>query len=259
MLEDAIERGVPVFNRGDHHECAEIYKATCLAIVNSKSDELPQAAMTALKAGLERAEHQHDAGSRAWALRHGMDSARIGMREMSRVSGRIAADKERLLFSFENSDAAAQWQTTNDGVMGGRSDGRFKINDDKNMQFFGTLSLENNGGFASVRARGSNLGLEEGDSIVARVRGDGREYSLNLYTPTRRMAFSYRAKFRTRKDEWTEVRIPLEKFVATSFGRVVSNQPLDPSEVNGLGILLGDKKAGPFKLEIDWIKVDKTI
>jgi monofunctional biosynthetic peptidoglycan transglycosylase len=73
------------------------------------------------------------------------------------------------------------------------------------------------------------------------------------------MAFSYRAKFRTRKDEWTEVRIPLEKFVATSFGRVVSNQPLDPSEVNGLGILLGDKKAGPFKLEIDWIKVDKTI
>ena len=36
------------------------------------------------------------------------------------------------------------------------------------------------------------------------------------------------------------------------------NQPLDPSDVNGLGILLGDKKAGPFELEIDWIKVDRT-
>ena len=47
--------------------------------------------------------------------------------------------------------------------MGGRSDGRFKINDDKNMEFFGTLSLENNGGFASVRARGAKLGLEKGD------------------------------------------------------------------------------------------------
>jgi monofunctional biosynthetic peptidoglycan transglycosylase len=142
--------------------------------------------------------------------------------------------------------------------MGGRSDGRFKINEDKNMEFFGTLSLENNGGFASVRARGSNLGLEKGDSIVARVRGDGREYSLNLYTPTRRMAFSYRAKFETIKEEWVEVRIPLDEFVATSFGRVVSNQSLDPSEVNGLGVLLGDKKSGPFELEIDWIKADSS-
>ena len=182
----------------------------------------------------------------------------IGLREMSRLSSRTATDGERLLFAFEESDADAQWQTTNDGVMGGRSDGRFTINEEKNMEFFGTLSLENNGGFASVRSRGSNLGLEKGDSIVARVRGDGREYSLNLYTPTRRMAFSYRAKFRTQKDEWIEVRIPLEKFEATSFGRVVRNRPLDPREVNGLGILLGDKKAGPFQLEIDWIKADRT-
>jgi uncharacterized surface protein with fasciclin (FAS1) repeats len=258
MLEDAIERGVPVFNRGDHHQCAEIYTAACLSIVKSKSDQIPQVVMSALTRGLERAKHQHDSGSRAWALRHGMDSAWMALREMSVSSVKTTSDGEETLFDFDSSDAAAQWRTTNDGVMGGRSDGRFKINEEKNMQFFGTLSLENNGGFASVRARGSNLGLERGDSIVARVRGDGREYSLNLYTPTRRTAFSYRAKFRTRKDEWIEVRIPLEEFVATSFGRVVRNQPLNPSEVNGLGILLGDKKAGPFQLEIDWIKVDRT-
>ena len=91
-----------------------------------------------------------------------------------------------------------------------------------------------------------------------RVRGDGREYSLDLYTARRLTAFSYRAMFQTTKDEWIEVTVPLDKFVATSFGRVVSNQPLDPANVNGLGVLLGDKKAGPFQLEIDWIKVAKT-
>ena len=32
----------------------------------------------------------------------------------------------------------------------------------------------------------------------------------------------------------------------------------DPGAVNGLGILLGDKKPGPFELEVDWIKVIKT-
>jgi monofunctional biosynthetic peptidoglycan transglycosylase len=167
----------------------------------------------------------------------------------------MAQDKERMLFTFDNADAAEQWQTVNDGVMGGRSDGRFRITDNNTMDFYGTLSLENNGGFASLRSRGTNLGLEKGDSLVVRVRGDGREYSLNLYTPTRRIAFSYRAKFKSKKDDWIEVHVPLDEFVATSFGRVVRNQPLDPTEVNGLGILLGDKKAGPFKLEIDWIKV----
>jgi len=166
----------------------------------------------------------------------------------------VAENRDRLLFSFDESEVAKQWQTVNDGVMGGRSDGRFRINEDKNMEFYGTLSLANNGGFASVRARGSQLQLGDGDAIVARVRGDGREYSLNLYTPTRRIAFSYRTKFKTKKDEWIEVRLPLDQFVATSFGRVLRNQSLDPAKVNGIGILLGDKKSGPFKLEIDWIK-----
>jgi monofunctional biosynthetic peptidoglycan transglycosylase len=193
-----------------------------------------------------------------------MDSAYACLRQESPTASGAAATNittagdERLLFGFDNPEAATQWRTTNDGVMGGRSDGRFRINEDKNMEFFGTLSLANNGGFASVRARGSSLGLMEGDAIVTRVLGDGRKYSLNLYTPSKRIAFSYRAEFETKKNEWIEVRVPLDKFVATSFGRVVRSEQLDPSEVNGLGILLGDKKAGPFQLEIDWIKVEKT-
>lgn len=172
----------------------------------------------------------------------------------------LAADNQadRVLFQFNTADAAKQWQPVNDGVMGGRSEGRFKITDDKTMQFFGTLSLENNGGFASVRTRPKKLDLKEGDELVLRVRGDGREYNLNLYPPTRRIAFSYRASFKTKKNEWVEVSIPLAKFVATSFGRVVKNEKLDPTKVNGLGILLGDKKAGPFQLEVDWIKVGEA-
>ncbi|WP_197440971.1 CIA30 family protein [Thalassoglobus neptunius] len=160
-----------------------------------------------------------------------------------------------MLFDFDADDAVKTWQTVNDGVMGGRSVGQFKITEDNTMQFFGTLSLENNGGFASVRTRATNLNLTEGEELILRVRGDGRRYSMNLYVPRRRVAFSYRASFETKKDEWTEIRLPLDDFVATSFGRVVKNQKLDPTEVNGLGILLGDKKAGPFKLGVEWVKV----
>lgn len=160
------------------------------------------------------------------------------------------------LFDFSKPDAAKQWQTVNDGVMGGVSDGRFRVSDQGIMEFFGTLSLENRGGFASVRSKAKTLGLNEGDVIVARLRGDGREYHFNLRVPTRRIAFSYRASFETKAGEWQEVKVPLKDFQATSFGRPVRNaEPVDAGKVNSIGFLLADKKAGPFKLEIDWIKV----
>ena len=107
-----------------------------------------------------------------------------------------------------------------------------------------------------MRTKAKKLGLEKGDTLVAKVRGDGREYTLNLYVNKPLVAFSYRATVQTKKDEWIEVKVPLDKFEATSFGRVVKDAgPVDPQEINGLGFLLGDKKAGPFEMEVESIKV----
>ncbi len=143
--------------------------------------------------------------------------------------------------------------------MGGFSDGKFKITDAKTLEFFGTLSLANNGGFASVRTKAKKLSLEEGDTLVVKIRGDGREYMLNLYPNRSQVAYSFRASVPTKKDEWIEVKIPLDKFEATSFGRMVKNAgPVKPAEINSLGIMLGDKKAGPFKVEMEWIKVERA-
>jgi len=170
----------------------------------------------------------------------------------------MAENQDQLLFDFGKTDSANEWQIVNDGVMGGISQGQIKITTEKTMEFVGWLSLENNGGFASFRSKSKNLNLKKGDTLALRARGDGREYSLNLYTPRRLAAFSYRAMFTTKKDEWIEVRIPVDRFVATSYGQVVNDATLDPKEIDGLGILLGDKKPGSFKLEIEWIKVIKA-
>jgi NADH dehydrogenase [ubiquinone] 1 alpha subcomplex assembly factor 1 len=171
----------------------------------------------------------------------------------------MAEDTPITLFDFTGADAAKEWQTVNDGVMGGVSEGKFKITDKKTMEFFGTLSLKNNGGFASVRTKAKKLGLEKGDTLVVKVKGDGREYSLNLYINKPLIAFSYRATVQPKKDEWIEVRIPLEKTEATSFGRVVKDAGVvKPEEINAVGFMLGDKKAGPFKMEIEWVKVERA-
>ena len=68
-----------------------------------------------------------------------------------------------------------------------------------------------------------------------------------------------RATVQTKKDEWIEVKVPLDKSEATSFGRVVKDAgPVDPKEVNDLGFMLSDKKAGPFKMEVESIKVERA-
>lgn len=174
------------------------------------------------------------------------------------IAGTVMADDASFeLFDFTKpEEASKEWQAVNDGVMGGVSEGKFRFTDHNTLEFFGNLSLENNGGFASVRTRAKKLDLMKNDTVVAKVKGDGREYSLNLYLNRPLTAFSYRAAVQTKKDEWIEVSIPLKDFEATSFGRPVKNAgPVNPSEVNAVGFMLSDKKAGAFKLEIESIRV----
>ena len=172
------------------------------------------------------------------------------------LSQAVAEKPLQPLLDFAGTDPAQKWQAVNDGVMGGVSDGRFRITPDKTMEFSGRLSLENNGGFASVRTKPVDFDIKSGDTLVVRVKGDGREYVLNLYTKSRRMAFSYRAPLPTTRDEWTEVSVPLGEFIPTAFGnRVKGMGPVEPDQINSLGFMLSDKKPGPFKLEVDWVKI----
>ena len=162
------------------------------------------------------------------------------------------------VLDFAGPDSAQKWQAVNDGVMGGVSDGRFRITGEKTLEFFGTLSLENNGGFASVRTKPADLNIKANDTIIVRVKGDGREYVLNLYTKSRRMAFSYRAPLPTTKDEWTVVKVPLADFIPTAFGRRVQGMgPVEPDQINGLGLMLSDKKPGKFQMQVEWVKAGR--
>ena len=162
----------------------------------------------------------------------------------------MAKDNQRLIFNFNAPESGKTWVSVNDNVMGGVSEGKFKITQDKTLLFYGNLSLENNGGFASIRCLPAQLGLKKNDSIYFQVKGDGREFTMNLYTNKRLTAFSYRQSFKTKNNEWVEISLPLEKFIATSFGQVIPKaEPINPSEIESLGFMIGDKKPGAFQIE----------
>lgn len=164
-----------------------------------------------------------------------------------------ANEGERVLFEFDKPKAEEAWLNVNDNVMGGVSEGNLRITDDKTLEFYGSLSLENNGGFASVRCRPTKLDLSQFEAVEFKVRGDGRTYWFNITVPSLLPAFSYRATFQTQAGKWQEIRISLKDFRATSFGQEAPGR-LDPSKVQTVGFLLTDKKAGPLKLEVAWIK-----
>jgi len=148
------------------------------------------------------------------------------------------------------------WEVVNDGVMGGLSKGSIVMAESGTMVFRGVLSLENDGGFSSVRSGEVQMDLSGAKGVVLRVRGDGRTYQFRLMTDARvrdrRVAFT--APLQTNAGQWAEVRVPFAAFKGTWRGEPVNEALLDPSKIQGFGFQLSDKKPGAFSLEVDWMK-----
>ena len=158
------------------------------------------------------------------------------------------------LFAFGNEEPA--WRIIDDGVMGGLSRGEWMTAEGIGV-FQGTLSLENNGGFSSVRSAPLAEAPGGATAFRLRVKGDGRTYQFRARTDANFDGVSYRAEFATRKGEWQEIMLPLADFAAVFRGRVLKDlPPLTGKEVVTVGFLLGDKVAGEFRLEVDWIKAE---
>lgn len=148
-------------------------------------------------------------------------------------------------------ESAGLWRIVNDDVMGGRSVSRVEATSRGSILFSGEVSLANRGGFASMRTNPRALGLQADDVLLAKVRGDGRRYLLNLYTREAPIGFSHRAPFETLPGEWLEVRVPLGRFEATSFGVAIARAALiRPVDVESVGIMVSDGRPGPFSLEL---------
>ncbi len=160
-----------------------------------------------------------------------------------------------LLMDFTDPDTQTAWHPINDGVMGGQSRGEPQFVDHR-LVFKGVISLANNGGFASVRARDQHHDLSAFDGVLLRVRGDGRSYQFRLYTDAHHQGsrIAYATTFQTTRDAWLELRLHFSQLQPTLRGRRLSGPAFDPRHVQQMGFLLADKHEGAFELCVDWIK-----
>jgi monofunctional biosynthetic peptidoglycan transglycosylase len=188
-----------------------------------------------------------------------MSATRIAIFLLAGIScAALAAQSNMLkLFDFESDSEEPRWVAVNDGVMGGRSSGGPTLLDGK-LRFSGVLSLENNGGFSSVRTVGRSFDLSAAKTAVLRVRGDGRTYQLRLATDARfrGITISYGGEFATVAGQWLEARVALAALRPSAHGFALNGPAFNPARIREIGLLLGDKRPGEFQLEVDWIAVE---
>ena len=155
------------------------------------------------------------------------------------------------LFDFTDPNAASAWHAIDDRVMGGISRSTLRHDPAGHAVFEGTVSLERNGGFASVRSSPGERGLDAAGTCLIELRGDNKQFKLSLLTDDGFDSLNYQASFAPRGTDWQTLHLPLADFRASFRGREVTDAPpLKPARIRQVGLMIAARQAGPFELHI---------
>lgn len=157
-----------------------------------------------------------------------------------------------IIFNFSEKSGTDQWRIVDDVVMGGRSSGNFKLSATGTGLFSGNVSLENNGGFSSVRHNFNKKDLTGCKKFVLKIKGDGKKFQFRTKTNARDY-YSYVYTFQTTGD-WQTIEIPFNEMTPAFRGRVLDMPSYPGESLQEIAFLIGNKKKQSFQLEIGKIE-----
>ncbi|WP_218588591.1 CIA30 family protein [Cyclobacterium lianum] len=168
--------------------------------------------------------------------------------QMAMLMGRL------LLFDFSATEDWSGWEIQNDGVMGGISSSSLQKTAGGNALFAGSVSLENNGGFASLQYHFPSKNIVGYQTAVLRLKGDGKRYQFRIKENLSDRA-SYIYTFTTSGD-WQTLEIPLKEMEPVFRGRKLDLPNFSADSIQELRFLIGNKKEEDFRLEIKKIELE---
>lgn len=157
------------------------------------------------------------------------------------------------LYDFNKNSNPRDWKIVDDVVMGGRSNGNFTINSEGKGVFSGSVSIENNGGFSSVRYETEKIKTAQKSTIVLRVKGDGKSYQLRIKDRVSNY-YSYITEFQT-SGNWETINIPLGDLYPSFRGRRLNMPNFNSDSFEEIAFLIGNKKNESFTLMFDTIEL----
>ncbi|MDX2319560.1 MAG: CIA30 family protein [Moritella sp.] len=167
------------------------------------------------------------------------------------------AESQVVMIYFTEQQERFNWRISNDGVMGGKSQGQLLFKQD-HVLFTGNISLANNGGFSSAFRTVEPLSPDIG-AITVDIAGDGHHYQFRVATNINGQRLYYFHEVSTEAGQRHRLRFELADFQATFRGRKIPNAPaIKPEHISEVGFLLTAKQARPFSLSmfaVDFIKM----
>ena len=156
-----------------------------------------------------------------------------------------------VLFDFADPNTADVWHAIDDRVMGGISRSSLRSAPTGHAVFEGEVSLERNGGFASVRSSPGERGLPGAEMCLIEVRGDHKQFKLSLLTDDGFDSVNYQASFAPDTHHWQTISLPISSFRASFRGRDMPDVPaLNPARIRQVGLMIAGRQSGPFALDI---------
>lgn len=158
-----------------------------------------------------------------------------------------------LIFDFGSTADWSAWEIENDTVMGGVSTSKLNRSKEGHAVFTGTVSLENNGGFASMQYHFSPMTISGYTKAVIRLKGDGKDYQFRIKANLRERA-SFIYTFHTTGD-WQTIEIPLNKMEPSYRGNKLNLPNFNAVQIQEVRFMIGNGKAETFQLEVEKIEL----
>ena len=158
-----------------------------------------------------------------------------------------------VIFDFTKEADLKNWNVVNDAVMGGVSAGKMGKDATGKGLFEGHVSMENNGGFTSVKYDAGKIKLQGYSKFLIVLKGDGKAYQFRVKTNSKDY-YAYVYSFKTTRN-WQTIEILFSSMVPSFRGRSLNMANFPGDYIEELGFLIGNKKEEDFKMAIDNITV----
>jgi NADH dehydrogenase [ubiquinone] 1 alpha subcomplex assembly factor 1 len=172
----------------------------------------------------------------------------------------LSSPNDKLQFDFGKEKGNVKtWFTITDNVMGGVSTSKLDMKE-TSILFTGSISFDNNGGFASFRSGFSKFDLTAYDAVRIRFKSENQKFALTLDNSRNWWEPNYKYEFQSEQSsDWKTVSFNLADFHEEIIGRKSGNKINKGilKNICQIGIITNDKKEGPFSLEIDYIEFYK--